>query len=461
MQRIFDFLRFDDLPRMTRPNYAAELRQMMLWGVVEGAVEGGIASIVASKTFNASQVITTLVWALPFLINVLNVVWGVLLRGRARLHMFTVLAVCGLAGVCSVGLTSMKWTQGAWVFTAQVAFIHLFLSGLITLRTTMWRANYPRTHRARIAGRLQTVRLLLTLLTGAALSTLFDWHAGAYQIIYPLISGVGLLSLWPLRHMHVRGEKQELRRLREHIARPRAAAGTRLGHLWSGLREAGGILRSDRNYAQYMAAQFLLGSANFFTEPLLIIYLTKRFDFRYFDSALITTLIPITVMLGAIRYWAPFFDRIGVLRFRIYNSLMWTLSYVGVTVAMLIAGIGDELRFLPVAIVILALARVMNGLGRSGGVIAWFIGHLHFAREHQTELYMGIHVGLTGIRALVMPFIGWLCSLALGYGTFGIALLLATTSHFMFRRLAAADRGHARGLDNLPEAPNGQPSDMS
>ncbi len=434
MQRVFDFLRADDLPLMSRGNYSAELRQIMLWGVVVGAVDGAISSIVAAKTFHANQAATTLIWSLPYMINVLNPIWGVFLRGRRRLPAFRVIAIGGLAATASVAFTPADWTHSAWVFAGQVALIHFFLSGLITLRTTLWRVNYPQICRARIAGRLQTVRLLLMLCTGAGLSTLFDWQAWSYQITYPLVAAVGLVSLFPLRNMRVRQEKLELREVQRRLEERRATqrAG-RLG-LWGGLGEAVDILRSDRMFAAYMFAQFLLGAANFFTEPLLITIVTTRLDLRYFDSALITALIPTVVMLVGISYWAPVFDRAGVLKFRVYNSLMWLISFAGITTSMLIIGIAGR-SALPIALVLLVVARIFTGLGRGSGAIAWNIGHLHFARPHQTELYMGIHVGLTGVRALVMPAVAYGCSQIIGYGSFIVAVVLAIIAHLLFHRL--------------------------
>lgn len=433
MQRVFDFLRFDDIPLTTRPNYAAELAHITMWGVVAGAIDGYVAGIVAAKTFHASKAVTTLIWALPIMINLFNPLWGVLLRGRRRIPTFIILGTCGLLGVFSVAFLPQHHPHAALIFACQIGFIHIWNSGMITLRTTMWRANYPQSHRARIAGRLQTVRLLLTLATVALLNLLFDWQAWAYQIVYPAIALIGTAALFPLRRIRVRGERRELEQ-----ARAATSESGRRG-LRAGLGEVFGILRTDRVFAQYMLAQFLLGSANFFTEPLLLNALTQRFDFRYLDSALIATLIPAVVMLIAIRFWAPFFDRVGVLRFRIYNSLMWTLSYVGISIAMIVVAVGG-LELLPITVLILAVSRIFTGLGRSGGVIAWNIGHLHFARKEQTELYMGIHVGLTGLRALTMSFLGWACGELIGYYSFLVALALAVTAHGLFRRLASRQR---------------------
>jgi hypothetical protein len=106
---------------------------------------------------------------------------------------------------------------------------------------------------------------------------------------------------------------------------------------------------------------------------------------------------------------------------------------------MAIIGLSNHALLVP-AVLVLFIGRTLTGLGRGGGAIAWNLGHLHFAREHQTELYMGIHVGLTGLRGLLMPLLGWVAYYCLGWGSFGIALGFAVIAHVMFRGMAAADR---------------------
>ncbi len=436
MQRILPFLRSDDLPLLTRRNYAAELPQIALWGVVAGTVEGSMASVVASKTFQASSLLTTVVWALPVLMNVLNVAWGAFLRGRRRLPVFLLLSCCALAAVGSIGFTSAAWQPwGGWVFALQIACTHLFISGLINLRSTMWKINYPVTHRARIAGRLQMVRMLLSVLTSAALSLLYNYQPDAYRFVYPAAALVGLFSLWPIRRMRMRGERAELRHLHDHL----------VGHIgpdlpWHrrfrrALAEAGSILWTDGLFARYMLAQFLLGAANFFTDPILVNALTKDLGFDYLSAQAVLYVIPTTALLISINFWAPYFDRVGVLRFRIANSFCWLMSYVAAAAAMLIFDFGGH-KFIAATVAILVVGRVCNGLGRGGGAIAWTLGHLHFARPHQAELYMGIHVGLTGLRGLLMPLAGLWTREAFGYPALLCAVGFALAGHVLFWRLA-------------------------
>jgi hypothetical protein len=46
------------------------------------------------------------------------------------------------------------------------------------------------------------------------------------------------------------------------------------------------------------------------------------------------------------------------------------------------------------------------GAARSGGGLAWNIGHNDFAPSERAGAYMGVHVTLTGIRGAFAPFLG-------------------------------------------------------
>jgi hypothetical protein len=95
---------------------------------------------------------------------------------------------------------------------------------------------------------------------------------------------------------------------------------------------------------------------------------------------------------------------------------------------------------LPLVLGLLVVARVFNGLGSGGGTLAWNLGHLEFARPSQTELYMGIHVALTGLRALLMPACALVVSHAIGTGVFAVSIVLASTAHVLFRRMSDRPR---------------------
>lgn len=448
MRRIFDFLRADDLPVMTRPNYAAEVRHMSLWGVFANLVDGSFSSIVVAKTFHVPLLIP-IVWATPMLAHLVTFLWGIVIRGQPKIRTFVVLATCAVLSAGSIAFTPSDWHPwGGWLFAAQVAGARIFLSGLVTVRSSLWKSNYPQSHRAQIAGRIQSLSALLMLTVGAIVSLLFDRHAEYYRYVYPLIALVGVLSLIPLRRIRVRGERGELHRLHARLAL--AAQDSRWARFRHGLAEASLILKRDPAFARYCTAQYLLGSANLMVDPVLTIFLTQTLALGYFGTYLLMEQIPTALALLTIAHWAPLFDRVGVLRFRVVNTAFWLLSFLLVTVALLfrqtpLAGVAT------ISMGVLVVGRIVSGVARGGGAIAWNLGHLHFAGEHDADLYMGIHVALTGLRGLIMAFVGTVAYKFCGAWALLLGVALAWAALAAFRRLARGDRGASE--------PEGAPSD--
>lgn len=448
MRRWLEFLRTDDIPRLARPNYLHEIRHMGLWGMFASMIDGSFSSIVVAKTFNAPYLVPV-VWATPMLAHLLSFFWGAVIRGRPRIRTFTILAILAAGSAGSIALTPSQWQPwGGWLFTAQIGASRIFLSGLVNLRTSIWKANYPQSHRARIASRIQALNALLMLTVGAVISTLFDHHAEYYQVVYPLLAVLGVVSLGPLRRIRIRGERSELRRLRAEFA----LSGDGRGRLGRNFRDAWLILRRDRAFARYCGAQYLLGSSNFMVDPVLSLFLTQTLALSYFGSYLILEQIPTVVALLTIPAWARYFDRHGVLRFRVFNTAFWlasiALAALALTIHVLAGAPGGSRAGWPVAAVVavgvLVVARVITGIGRGGGTIGWNLGHLHFAGQHDADLYMGIHIALTGFRGLIMPFVGtWIYGL-IGPAALLVSIALCTSAIVAFRRLANDDARDAR-----------------
>jgi len=51
------------------------------------------------------------------------------------------------------------------------------------------------------------------------------------------------------------------------------------------------------------------------------------------------------------------------------------------------------------------LPRLLQGISRGGGVLAWQLGHHDFADRRMVALYMGIHVTLTGVRGAIGAYL--------------------------------------------------------
>jgi hypothetical protein len=83
--------------------------------------------------------------------------------------------------------------------------------------------------------------------------------------------------------------------------------------------------------------------------------------------------------------------------FRAKHSWLWVVSQ-GVMGAGTLLG----------SVFWIGFGRVVFGIARGGGNLAWSLGHNDFAHPERAGLYMGVHATLTGLRGVFAPFLGML-----------------------------------------------------
>lgn len=448
-----DLFRTRSLPYLSRRNYQLEVQLLLLWGVFAGMIEGNVCAVIAAKTFAGSDLLVTVIAATPMIANLVSLAWGVISQGRRKQVMLLWLAASALLSAASIGLTPQSdW--GGWLFAAQIGLARIFVSGVVTVRTNLWKLNYPGTVRGMVTGRLQLARAGVGVLAVAAAGVIYDHDARAYHWLFPAAAAVGLAGVWVQARMHVRGERAALRARRAALAADAAEANSgdaeassariapfdlvaQLSPLYM-VREMVRVLRRDRLFARYCGAQMSLGAANIMLQPILPLIFTRRLDLSYFAASGMLDLLPNLVLLVSLGMWGRLFDRVGVIRMRVVNTLVWVAAIgLSTAAAFLIHGDGTlSVAAIYAGMIVFVLARLLYGVAISGGAIAWHIGHLQFAGPHDDELYMGIHVSLTGIRGLIAPFVGLWLYRWLDWGVFVAALLLVMSSVYQFALLA-------------------------
>ena len=439
-----DLFRVRRVPYMARRNYHYEMQHLVLWGLFAGLVEGTVSAVIVSKTFGGSNLLITVVQATPAFANLVSIWWGAMLVGRRKLPAFIALASASIAVSLTVGFTPHTHL-GGWIFAVQILLSRLFMSGVVTTRASLWKSNYPRSHRGRITANLQIVRTLMSLPVILGGGLLFDLDPMTYRLFYPVISIIGAASLYLRRKERVRGERIALAGRngggKEPIADPGLTDPFSLVTLISPFHlvpRMWRVLKEDPRFARYCVAQGCIGSANLMAMPVNTIVLTKLLGLSYTFSNGLLDVIPRAITIASLGLWAHLFDRIGVLRFRVYNSLCWcgSLMFCGIGALFARQSGGHLGTAFGLAVGIYFLGRMFEGLAQSGGAIAWNIGHLHFAEDDKAELYMGIHVSLTGLRGLIAPFVGMILYHWIDWGVFAVGFLVSGVGFVIFSRLA-------------------------
>ncbi|MHC4089691.1 MAG: MFS transporter, partial [Planctomycetota bacterium] len=373
----WDVFRARSLPYMTRRNYVYEAAHLLPWGVMVGMAEGNVSAVVVAKTFGGGELLISIAVATTMFAKLVSLVWGMLCIGRRKLRVLTVFGAATVMCIASVAATPQS-SWGGWVFVGQMAAAQVFLAGVVTVRSALWKSNYPKSFRGQITARLQLMRLVPSVAAMTAAALLFDRDAAAYRFVYPLVAVCGAAAIVVLQRVRVRGEHAELRRasngeeadLGNGLAEPFSLA-TMLspGGVLGEMRR---VLREDRRFARYCGSLMLAGSGNLMVAPVLAAIMTQELALSYVVSIGLLDVLPRSVMMVALFRWAPFFDRVGVVRFRVFSGLCW-LSFLvlGTVATMVVVG---QARIGPaapvVAVFIYGLSRIAMGMGLGGGTLA-------------------------------------------------------------------------------------------
>jgi hypothetical protein len=72
------------------------------------------------------------------------------------------------------------------------------------------------------------------------------------------------------------------------------------------------------------------------------------------------------------------------------------------------AGIGGRVEWVYAGLLLFSVAM-------AGVNLSWTLGSMHFAGDQDASVFQGLHVGLTGVRGLLAPSLGYAVQALLGY----------------------------------------------
>lgn len=344
----------------------------------------------------------------PYYSNLLSFLWVKLSRGRDKALLISNLALvfCG----CALAISFIPQTSVGLIYLLLlIVFARICWTGILTIRSNIWRANYPRYVRAKVTAKMTTLAALTMAPAAFIAGWALDKQFAAFQW---LCIGFGLfaaLGAFRYRLLKVRHHNKEIMREK---SLPSSMS----------IKKMLGLLKENRPFAKYMLSMFTLGSGNLMIMTLLIIYLNEYTQLGETSQVLITLAIPLAMIPLAVSYWARLLDANHIFHFRRIHS--W--FFVGVIALLLLAQLSG-LEF------IFFIAAVLYGLSIAGGSVGWNLGHNDFVGKARPMEYMAVHVSLTGLRGLIAPLLGmsfyqWLEAIQPGNGKYAMILPLILTS---------------------------------
>jgi hypothetical protein len=376
---------------LARRNYTFELRYSFLFSTVLAFVEGGILGVIVRNAFDdvvpAARLnfMVALLMAAPEFANITSFLWTALAHGKHKVRFINTLQWALVLLVLVIAFIPRTET-GLWVLGAAVVLARVAATGVVTLRSTLWRANYNRFERARATGKFSTITVLVVAATGFLLGKAMDLSEESFRVFVLLACGAGAMGVYNYGQIRMRGHAAFIKAEHQDDRHNRPSINP------VSLRR---LLAADRYYDGFMSSMFLLGAGNLMLSAPLVITLKERFGAEYLAGIMVVNTIPLLVMPWFIPLWARLLAKVHVVRFRALHSWVFVLAQS----VVLLAVVTDTFW-------LLAFSSALLGIGYGGGTLAWNLGHLDFAPpSHKATQYMAVHVTLTGVRGIIAPLL--------------------------------------------------------
>jgi hypothetical protein len=375
---------------MTRATYARELKSWALLAVAVGAIEGGLSAVILKNMFagviarTPLNFVMALVSGAGMYANLFSLAWTAINQGRNKVRLIVWMQVA--MAVCLVGIALAPLSApGVALFSACVICGRLLWAGVITIRSAVWRANYPRHVRATLAGGFLIAHALLGGVTALGLASILDRDPGAFRWAYPGAALAALAGALFYRRIRVQQHGTLLASERtESLGTARS--------LLLGFRD---ILKTDRAYRFYMLCMFIFGSGNLMIVAPVIAVMSERMALDQGDQILITAAIPLLLAPVGVLAWSRLLNRRHVVAFRAIHAWSFVMGN-GLLTAGAITG----------HVILMWLGAAAFGFAQGGGELGWNLGHNDFVTAGRSTHYMGLHMTLTGLRGLIAPIMG-------------------------------------------------------
>jgi MFS family permease len=415
--------------------YRRELLPWALAGCTLGLVEGATAAVLVKRGFaglappEAVNLAVAFVSGSPALANMTSFLWANLAHGRERVRLLVwQLAIFG-AVVGVIGIAP-RASGGLAVTLLAVLLARMIWAGVLTVRSAVWSANYPRANLAQITGRIVAATSIGMAITAALAGVVLQTRPEYASRLYIVAALASLLAAWLYRRMRVR----QSFRLRQ------AEQGTGADAEVFSLKVMRNVLATDPDYRRFMTWLALYGAGNLMISGQLVIIFTDHLHIPAARQVGMLTIVPLLCVPLFTPVWARLFDSGHVVQFRARQC--WAL-----VAAMSVVIVAVFLHYVP----LLWFAALLFGISTAGANLGWNLAANDFASLGRVQHYMGVNITLTGMRGLIAPPVGAIVYTLLerhsaGAGRYALLLPLgmSLTGAIGFNRMKLARTGPAR-----------------
>jgi len=360
-----------------------------LWrGGFEGILSSGAQTFclfIAIRFFNAGETIKALIAAAPFM----GMFLSMLLLHYASLTNWkksTWGAIPSfITGCC---LLIAAWAQSLTLFACLVITGYICRSALLPFVTEIYSDNYPPGKRAAYFSKPLLLSVGVAALSGFIGSWFLELNINNYHWIFTFLGFCAFAKTVAIFSM----PSEPI------IDSPHTNPFGNMKYIIQ-----------DKSFGYVLLTWFIMGFANLWTLPLRVDYVTAPewgIEGSAIYVAMIITIIPETIRMILIPFWASLFDKMNFVVLRMILNLFF--------------GFGVLLFFVTSNPWVIGMGSALIGAAFAGGSIAWNLWVTKYAPPGKAGAYMSVHVSLTGIRGTIGPILGYWTVNLIGAQNIGI-----------------------------------------
>ena len=360
-----------------------------LWrGGFEGVLSSGAQTFclfIAIRFFNAGETIKALIAAAPFM----GMFLSMLLLHYASLTNWkksTWGAVPSfITGCC---LLIAAWAQSLTLFACLVIAGYICRSALLPFITEIYSDNYPPGKRATFFSKPLLLSVGIAALSGFIGSWFLELNINNYHWIFTFLGFCAFAKAVAIFSM----PSEPI------VDSPHSNPFGNMKYIIK-----------DKSFGYVLLTWFIMGFANLWTLPLRVDYVTAPewgIEGSAIYVAMIITIIPETIRMILIPFWASLFDKMNFVVLRMILNLFF--------------GFGVLLFFVTSNPWVIGMGSALIGAAFAGGSIAWNLWVTKYAPPGKAGAYMSVHVSLTGIRGTIGPILGYWTVNLIGARNIGI-----------------------------------------
>ena len=386
MSRAIELRETDDqtLEEKTLKTYHCDLWR----GGFEGVLSSGAQTFclfIAIRFFNAGETIKAFIAAAPFM----GMFLSMLLLHYASMTNWkksTWGAVPSfITGCC---LLIAAWAQSLTLFACLVIAGYICRSALLPFITEIYSDNYPSGKRAAFFSKPLLLSVGIAALSGFIGSWFLELNINNYHWIFTFLGFCAFAKAVAIFSM----PSEPI------IDSPHTNPFGNMKYIIK-----------DKSFGYVLLTWFIMGFANLWTLPLRVDYVTAPewgIEGSAIYVAMIITIIPETIRMILIPFWASLFDKMNFVVLRMILNLFF--------------GFGVLLFFVTSNPWVIGMGSALIGAAFAGGSIAWNLWVTKYAPPGKAGAYMSVHVSLTGIRGTIGPILGYWTVNLIGAQNIGI-----------------------------------------